>query len=58
MRRFGNKAPSKKAHRAALVALLIRRDKPLDEAALISLSRSYGATVSEIERLWAEVKAA
>lgn len=56
--RFSRPSPSKAQQRAALTALAIMRDKPLSDADKVSLSRSYGLTVAEIERIFAEVRAA
>lgn len=55
-RRFGT-APRTKAQRHAglLAVLTYRGGKPLTDAEKISLSRSHGATISEIERLAAQV---
>ncbi|MBT2133964.1 hypothetical protein KK137_06420 [Croceibacterium sp. LX-88] len=54
-RRFANKTPNKAHQRAALTALLTMRDKPLSDSDKVSLSRSYGMPVSEIESIAANV---
>lgn len=54
-RTFARQAPTKAQLRAALTALLTMRDKPLSDADRVSLSRSYGVTVSEVDSIAAEV---
>lgn len=55
-RSFAKPSPTKAQQRAALTALAIMRDRPLTDADKVSLSRSYGLTVSEIERIFAEAR--
>lgn len=54
-RRFGSKKPSTSQQRVALQSLLAMREKPLSDADKVSLSRSYGLSVSEIEQVAASV---
>lgn len=55
-RTFSRPAPTKAFLRAALRSLLVMREKPLSDADKVSLSRSYGMTVAEIESVAADVK--
>jgi len=54
-RTFARQAPTKAFLRAALRSLLVMREKPLTDADRVSLSRSYGVTVSEVDSIAAEV---
>jgi hypothetical protein len=54
-RTFSRPAPTKAQQRTALRSLLVMRDRPLTDSDKVSLSRSYGVTVSEIDSLSAEI---
>lgn len=54
-RSYGSKQPSRAQHRAALLAVLTGREKPLTDADKASLARSFGATVAEVEQVAAQV---
>jgi hypothetical protein len=54
-RTFSRPAPTKAQQRTALRSLLVMRDRPLTDSDKVSLSRSYGVTVSEIDSLAAEI---
>src|SRR5690606_6649540 len=50
-RTYARQAPTKAQQRAALTTLLTMREKPLTDADRVSLSRSYGVTVSEVDSI-------
>lgn len=54
-RTFARSTPTKAELRSRLRMLLVMRDKPLTDSDRVSLSRSYGVTVSEIDSMAAEV---
>lgn len=55
-RSYGSKKASRASQVQAVRMIAIARDKPLDDAARVSLSRSYGLPISEIDRIFAEVR--
>lgn len=56
-RSFGSKQVSKAYHRTALRSVLMMREKPLSDADKISLSRSHGVSLEQIEGLIASYNA-
>jgi hypothetical protein len=57
-RSFSKPSPAKAQQRAAVTSIAIMRERPLTDADKVSLSRSYGLPVAEIERIFAEARRA
>lgn len=54
-RRYGSKRMTKTHNRTALRSVLVMREKPLTDADKVSLARSYGVTVEDVEKMARQV---